>query len=86
VNDTFFFEAKQRSILVKSEQSRSLQDWHNVTAMKLDPERLRKVLNRESEDRARIIRQIWEEGHERAAASVREARKVDKKKAHPKLR
>jgi hypothetical protein len=54
--------------------------------MKLDPERLKKVLNTSSEDRARIIRQIWEEGHERATASVREARKVDREKAQSKLR
>ena len=49
--------------------------------MKLDPERLKKVLNTDSEEYVRIIRQIWEEGRERAIASVTGARQIDREKS-----
>jgi hypothetical protein len=54
--------------------------------MKLDPERLKKVLDTESEEYTRIISQIWKEGRKRAIVSTAEAGKLDRENAKSKLR
>jgi hypothetical protein len=51
-----------------------------------EKEKPAKLLNASSKERARLIRQIWKEGQERATASIMEARRLDKEKVKIKLR